>query len=73
MYTPGADTAKFLNRQVKCPCCDGKGYYVAGYSSDGFNLDGERRYQCENCHQGKVNWRDYKKHFESVFGPAKFF
>lgn len=69
--TPGHATAKFLSRKVACPCCDGLGYYVAGHSSNGFDADQERRYTCTECEQGKLNWLDYKKHYEPVFGPAR--
>lgn len=53
-YTPGYDTAKFLNRQVACPCCEGKGFYDALYG-----MTELRRYKCEACDgRGKFNWRD---------------
>ena len=71
-YTPGHATAKILSRQVYCPCCDGKGYYEASHSTNGFDIDGSRRYKCENCEHGKINWLDYKKSFQDVFGPARF-
>jgi hypothetical protein len=74
MYTPGHDTARYLNRQVTCPCCNGKGHYEASHSSNGFDLDGARLYPCTaGCHHGKWNWRDYKANgMFDQFGPARF-
>lgn len=71
-YAPGHDTARFLSRQVACPCCNGKGHYEIANSADGgFTVGEMRRYQCENCHHGKLNWREYKDKFEWQFGPAR--
>lgn len=72
-YTPGHDTARFLNRQVICPCCDGKGHYEVAHSSNGFDVDGLRSYTCESCYHGKINWREYKEKFEWQFGRARLF
>lgn len=43
-YTPGHDTANFLNRTHACPCCDGKGIYTANYG-----MSELRTYECEAC------------------------
>lgn len=71
-YTPGHDTARYLARQVKCPCCNGKGYYEASHSSNGFDTDSARRYDCNaGCREGRLNWLDYKAWgFEDHFGKA---
>lgn len=71
-YTPGYDTAKFLNRRVYCPCCAGQGFTEALHSSNGFDVDSIRRYNCENCERGTINWLDYKNFFQGVFGRPRF-
>lgn len=43
-YTPGHDTARFLNRTTPCGCCNGKGSYDALYG-----MTELRRYSCEAC------------------------
>ena len=70
-YTPGHDTAKFLNRQFACPMCDGRGFYEAGYSSDGHSINENRRYECGCCHHGKINALDYNRTMAGQFGPGK--
>lgn len=65
-------TQSCTNRQVVCPCCEGKGYYIARFSPNSFIITEDIRFNCECCKGGLIDLAAYQDSgMEAQYGPAK--